>query len=173
MRSDATFARCEWLQSYDITRSGWISCGLLHWWPRRQKRMFDNYKMTNQPAKGNFSVKATTVKLPTFWTHQAAFWFRQAEIRFALNGITKFYHVFASHSVVFHSPALADSVFWTTTSTPASLAEARRSETLAASAGVRPSHTTASSPCTTERASTTSYLNPSWPKAAHQKERAE
>ena len=35
--------------------------------------------MTNQPAEVHFSVNATTVKLPTFWTHQAAFWFRQAE----------------------------------------------------------------------------------------------
>jgi len=56
--------------------------------------------MTNQPAEAHFSVNATAVKLPPFWTHQAAFWFRQAEIQFALDGITsdttKFYHVFAS-----------------------------------------------------------------------------
>ncbi len=35
--------------------------------------------MTNQPAEVHFSVNATTVKLPTFWTYQTAFWFRQAE----------------------------------------------------------------------------------------------
>ena len=56
--------------------------------------------MTNQPAEAHFSVNATAVKLPPFWTHQAAFWFRQAEIQFALHGITsdttEFYHVFAS-----------------------------------------------------------------------------
>ena len=40
--------------------------------------------MTNQSAEANFSVNATTRKLPTFWTHQVAFWFRQAEIQFAL-----------------------------------------------------------------------------------------
>ena len=27
MYLDATLARCDWLQSYDITRSEWISCG--------------------------------------------------------------------------------------------------------------------------------------------------
>ena len=56
--------------------------------------------MTNQPAEAHFSVNATPVILPTFWTHQAALWFRQAEMQFALYGITsdttKFYHVFAS-----------------------------------------------------------------------------
>ena len=57
--------------------------------------------MTNQTAEAHFSVNATTVKLPTFWTRRAAFWFRRAEIRFALHGITgdatEFYHVFRLH----------------------------------------------------------------------------
>ena len=51
-------------------------------------------------TEAHFSVNATTAKLPNFWTHQAAFWLRRADIQFALDGITsetnKFYHVFAS-----------------------------------------------------------------------------
>ena len=40
---------------------------------QRPKRIFDNCKMTNQPAEAHFSVNATTVtELPTFWTHRAA-----------------------------------------------------------------------------------------------------
>ena len=58
-------------------------------------------KMTNHPAEAHFFfVNATIVKLPTFWKHQAAFWFRRAEIPFELHGITsdttKYHHVFAS-----------------------------------------------------------------------------
>ena len=66
----------------------------------RDGKQSDNCKITKHPAEADFSVNATTVKLPAFWTHQAACWFRQAEIQFALHGITsdttKFYHVFAS-----------------------------------------------------------------------------
>ena len=43
-----------------------------------KNEFFDNCKMTNQPVEANFSVNATTMKLPTFLTHQAALRFRQA-----------------------------------------------------------------------------------------------
>ena len=39
MYLDATLARCDWLQSYDITRSEWISCGL-----NKKKKRINNQR---------------------------------------------------------------------------------------------------------------------------------
>ena len=45
-------------------------------------------------------INVTAVKLPTFWTENAASWFNQAEAQFALRNITqdetKYYHVVSS-----------------------------------------------------------------------------
>ena len=82
------FSRRQLLESCDLTRSEWISWGLLHGWHRRWKRILDDCKMTNQPAEAHFLGKGDRSENCRLSGHiRPLFDFDEREIQFALNGI--------------------------------------------------------------------------------------